>query len=924
MANGKDNLQFLVCSQCNGLGFIGTEKCKVCFGKGVIGYLDGYILSWDRKIDSQHLKLYKFERRVNALIYIVLLILAVLGVVSLVYSAYLLDFKGLQKLSFWLNKNNKYLLYFWLTIFTDLYLIYFSSLAKEKKQKVIIKKFKFGSESEVIAPPLFDWQQVKAFKTKNKIDVSLAFNDETLRIIEKAFELSDKYQALETGPVHFVIAGLLLSQKVQNIFNRLGIDLNSLAEKLGRLSANYPRSEGQTVFSANSVTLLLKAYRLAYMNKLDEVSIEEIISESVKADKMIQEVLIDLNVTPEKIENVIVWFRIRKLLYKQWRFYRASSQLKSKTGIDRAMTAVQTPYLNHFSEDLTLMAKMGYLDLCIDRDEEFNEIFRVLEGSTIKAAILVGEPGTGKSAMIEGLAQKMIADDVPDFLKDKRLVSLSISRLISGASASEAQERLLISLNEIIAAGNVVLFIDNIHDLVGIAAGGQESVGLAEILNEALSKNLFICLSSSSPLNYTRYIENTSLGNIIKKIEINEPDINGSIQILEGKVGFIEGKNNIYFSYDALEKAVKLTDRYIHDHFLPYKAITLLEEVAVWSRKNKGAGTVVLGNDVATLLSEKISMPVSEVTETESERLIKLEQIIHERIIDQEEAVSAVANSLRRARAELRDIKRPIANLLFLGPTGVGKTELAKAIAEVYFGSEENMVRLDMSEYQERDSINRLIGAPPGYEGAGGGGQLTEAVRQSPFSLVLLDELEKAHPDILNLFLQVMDDGRLTDSSGRTIDFTNVILIATSNAQTTFIQQKINEGLSVEEIKKQLLETELKQYFKPEFINRFDNIIIFKPLGIEEVVQIARLMLKSVAKNLEAKGINFQASEEAILELAQTGFDPQYGARPLRRVIQEKVDNALANYLLTGKIGRRDLAILEKGGVIRVEKAKKL
>jgi ATP-dependent Clp protease ATP-binding subunit ClpC len=896
MANGKENLQFLVCSQCNGLGFIGAEKCKVCFGKGIIGYLDGYILYWGRKIDSQHLKLYKIERLINSLIYIILLILAVLGVASLVYSAYLVDFRGLQKLSFWLNKNNSYHLFFWISVFTDLYLVYFSALAKDKKQKVIIKKFRSEKDLEVIAPPPLDWQQVYTFKPKNRIDIAKAFNDESLRIIERAFDISD----------------------------RLGVDLNELAGKLGRVAANYPRSEGETVFSANSAAILLKAYRLAYLNKLDEVGVEEIVSEAVKADKMIQEVLVDLNLTLEKIDNVIIWFRIRKLLYKQWQLYRASSQLKSKTGIDRAMTAVQTPYLNQFSEDLTLLAKMGYLDLCIDRDKEFNEIFRVLEGSTIKAAILVGEPGTGKSAIIEGLAQKMIADDVPDFLKDKRLVSLSISRLISGASASEAQERLLISLNEIIEAGNVVLYIDNIHDLIGIASAGQESIGLAEVLNEALSKNLFICLSSSSPLNYARFVENTSLGNIIKKVDIDEPDLNGAIQILEGKVGFIESKNNVYFSYDALEKAVKLTDRYIHDHFLPYKAITLLEEVAIWAKTHKGAKAIILGNDVATLLSEKINMPVSEVTELESERLIKLEQIIHARIIDQEEAVSAVANSLRRARAELRDIKRPIANLLFLGPTGVGKTELAKAIAEVYFGSENNMIRLDMSEYQEKDSLNRLIGAPPGYDTKGSGGQLTEAVRQNPFSLVLLDELEKAHPDILNLFLQVMDDGRLTDSSGRTIDFTNVILIATSNAQTTFIQQKIKEGLSVEEIKKQLLETELKQYFKPEFINRFDNIIIFKPLGFEDVVQIARLMLKSVAKNLEVKGINFQASEEAILELAQSGFDPQYGARPLRRVIQEKVDNALANFLLTGKIGRRDMVIFDKGGVIRVEKAKKL
>ena len=565
---------------------------------------------------------------------------------------------------------------------------------------------------------------------------------------------------------------------------------------------------------------------------------------------------------------------------------------------------------------------MGYLDLCIDREKEFAEMFRIMEGSSIKALILVGEPGVSKTAIIEGLAQKMIADDVPAFLQDKRLVSLSISRLLAGASASLAQQRLLISLNEIIMAGNVVLCIENINDLMGISGGGAEGMDLSEVIVEALSKNLIILIATANSYNYSRQVENTGLGNVTKKIEINEPDLNGTIGILEGKISFIEGKNNVHFSYDALEQAAKLTDRYISDKFLPYKAITLLEEVAVWVKVNKGSDKFVTGNDVATLLSDKIKMPVSQITESESEKLLNLEEIIHERVVDQEEAVMAVANSLRRARAELRDINRPIANLLFLGPTGVGKTELAKAIAAVYFGSEENMVRLDMSEYQEKDSVNRLIGAPAGY--GEGLGLLTEAVRKKPFGIVLLDELEKAHPDILNLFLQVMDDGRLTDATGRTVDFTNVILIATSNAQTAFIQEKVKAGVSVEEIKKELMESELKQYFKPEFINRFDNIIVFKPLGFDEVVKITGLMLKSVAKNLEAKGVNFQASDEAIKELAQVGFDPQYGARPLRRAIQERVDNALAQFLLTGKIGRRDIAILEKGGIIRVQKAEKL
>jgi len=912
MPKSVDNLQFLICSNCQGLGYVANKKCNVCHGKKVIAYLDDYILFWGKSINSRFLKLYKLERQIRQSVILVLLIFLFLGLFSLGYSTYLSGFNSLLDWEFWTNRLNQFHLYFWLTVLTDLYLIYYYYLEKDKREKVIVKKFKFAEES--VEPPLIEWQQLKQFEHQRIVDISKSFSVESNLIIEEAYQTAKRLKAKEVEPIHLLITALINSNLVDNIFARLGVDMDEFARKLGRAAARSERSD-LTLFSAQTEIILLRAYRQAYMNKEDEVAVSNIVLESIKADKVIQDILIDLNLNAEKVENVILWYKIKDLLRKQWMVYRASSRLKSKTGIDRAMTALQTPYLNQFAEDLTFLAKKAYLPLCIDRDKEFAEIFRILEGSSIKSIILTGEAGVGKTAIIEGLAQKMIADDVPDFLKDKRLASLSVSRLLSGASVSEAQERLLICLDEIINAGNVVLYIDNIHDLI------PELLGT---LAEAVSKNLFILIAGTNPLGYKSYIERTALGNTMKKITIIEPEINDAIQILEGKISFIEGKNNVYFSYDALENAVKLTDRYIHGQFLPYKALTILEEVAVWAKKNKGENAFITGNDVATLISEKIGMAVSEITETESTKLLRLEEIIHKRIVDQHEAVSAVANSLRRARTEIREINRPIANLLFLGPTGVGKTELAKAIAEVYYGSEENMVRLDMSEYQEQSSINRLLGAPAGYEGAGMGGILTEAVRLKPFSLVLLDELEKSHPDIMNLFLQVMEDGRLTDALGRTIDFTNVILIATSNAQTAFIQEKVKEGVSLEDIKRQLLETELKQYFKVEFLNRFDNIIIFKPLGMEEVVQITGLMLQKVAKNLEAKGVNFKASDEAINELAQIGFDPQFGARPLRRVIQDKVDNALAEYLLKGKIGRRDFAILEKGGIIRVEKAEQL
>jgi ATP-dependent Clp protease ATP-binding subunit ClpC len=540
-----------------------------------------------------------------------------------------------------------------------------------------------------------------------------------------------------------------------------------------------------------------------------------------------------------------------------------------------------------------------------------------------KNVVLSGFPGVGKSSIIDGIAALMAAEDVPEMLQDHRLISLSVASLVGAAGRQGELEGLIMQLiNEIVRSGNIVLFIDNIQTMVGVSTEGAQNLDIADILANALSKQLFFAIATTTPIDYRRFIEPSgSLNSVFQKVEVTEPDINGTILILEGKSGSVEAKNQIFFSYAAIERIVKLADRYIHDRFQPEKSIAILDEVAVYVRRKKGKDTMVMGEDVAEIVSTKTNVPVTKLTEKETEKLLNLEERIHERMVDQEEAVGAVSTALRRARAELRDIRRPIVNLLFLGPTGVGKTELAKTVAEVYFGSEKNMIRLDMSEYQEKSSLARMIGAPPGYSGASEGGFLTEAVRRQPFSLLLLDEIEKAHPDILNIFLQVMDDGRLTDTLGRTIDFTNVILIATSNAGTALIQKRMQENATLAAIKDELMNEELKPYFRPEFLNRFDNIIVFKPLSYEDIIQIVGLMLKQVNQRLNAKGIRLEATDEAKAELAQRGFDPIFGARPLRRAIQDTVDNALANYLLEGKLSRRDVAVLEVGGKITVRPA---
>jgi len=458
------------------------------------------------------------------------------------------------------------------------------------------------------------------------------------------------------------------------------------------------------------------------------------------------------------------------------------------------------------------------------------------------------------------------------------------------------------------------LFIKDIHNLVGIKTTEGE-LDISEILADALKRRLFWLISTSNPREYRRLIEGRALEEVLTKIEIKEPEKNETIQILEANVLGIEAAQEVYFSYQALEKAYELSSRFIYERFLPSKAILLLEEVAVYVKSSRGRGLVVTGEDVAALVSSKTKIPLTKITETESEKLLGLEERIHQRIVDQDEAVKMVATALRRARVELRSLKRPIANLLFLGPTGVGKTELAKTVAEVYFGDEKNMLRFDMSEYQNKADIIRLIGAPDGsFEGL-----LTSAVLKSPFSLLLLDEIEKTHPDILNLFLQVMDDGRLTEATGRVVDFTNIILIGTSNAGTEFIQEEIEKGTDVSEIQRILTREKLKAYFRPEFLNRFDGIIVFKPLGMEEIKQITKLLLKKTEKQLLEKGINLEVTEEAVSELAQAGFDPIYGARPLARAIQERVSDVLAKYLLTGKLTRRQTVLLKAGGEIEVK-----
>jgi ATP-dependent Clp protease ATP-binding subunit ClpC len=534
-------------------------------------------------------------------------------------------------------------------------------------------------------------------------------------------------------------------------------------------------------------------------------------------------------------------------------------------------------------------------------------VLRVIEGGR-RSVVLVGPDGTGRATLLAGIAQLMVEERVPDILKDRRLVSLSLTHLLSGVSAQEAQDRLLAVFSEVVRSKNVVLALPDLH----LAAG----TSVEPLLADGLSRGVAYAVATTDPRSYAETLEGTALGRLFEKVEVGEPSETDAIRILESKVGAIEHEHKVLFTYDAVEKAVKLSDRYMHEQYLPAKAIGVCREAAQAVAKARGERAQVTGEDVAAIVAEKTGVPVTAVAKDETQALLNMETRLHERVIGQDEAVKSVSSALRRARTELRSDARPIAAFLFLGPTGVGKTELAKAIAQAYFGSEEAMLRFDMSEYQQGGSAERLIGSAGRPEGL-----LTEAVRRRPFAILLLDELEKAHPDILNLFLQVFDDGRLTDAAGRTVDFTNCIIVATSNAGTPYLQQAVAEGKGTDEIRTRLMEVELRGIYRPELLNRFDGVIVFKPLTKDEVLQIAYLLIGAVSARLEPKGIGFRATDEAVAELAAKGFDPLFGARPLRRVIQEEVDNAIANALLEGRVRRRDTIVLKPGGQIEIEQA---
>ncbi|MFA6417059.1 MAG: ATP-dependent Clp protease ATP-binding subunit [Patescibacteria group bacterium] len=886
------------------------EFVKDTAAKGRGAWFLGRFLYWDKKIKKSVIALERAEKQINKILGFFSWLIIFAGWFAFAAWIFLnrasLEADPLKILFFW-SSPDILVAFFLLSLWFDLFLFYKFSLAVAGAKKI---NYRFFREDKKIKR-----------ESRQRYNAARAFSDETNRILEEAFLLAGKLHRKQIDIIHFFRAALR-TKEIQSLFIRLNVDAKKMIEMIDRQlvkSAKDPVGDDQISDRLQEVFML--AFQDAFNLKQKSIDVLNIILFCYERDPALAEIMYDLEVDADKITNAVEWFRVNKLLVARYHAYRQLALFKPSSGMNRSYTAIATPVLDHFAVDLTLKAKFGHLDLCVGRNKEIQAIFDIFTGGH-NGVLLVAPTGIGKSTIVGGVAQMMVEENVPDFMRDKRLVELEVSKLVSGANPSVAEERLLDCINEANRSGNVILFIDNIENLIGISAGSQESLDLSEVLAEALSKNHILCIATATAENYTRYIEKKSLGEVMTTIGISEPDTNAAIQILESRVGFLESKYDTYIVYSAIEQAVKMSARYLHDKFLPSKAIDLLEKaamIAAVASKNNPEKTFCSKEDIASAISEMTGIPVNKVSADEGQKLLNLEVEIHERLVGQEEAVKAVSASLRRARAAMKDSKRPIASFLFLGPTGVGKTELAKAVSAIYFGSEDYLIRLDMSEYQNQDSVRKMIGDVDGTLG-----YLTEAVRKKPFSLVLLDEVEKAHPDILNLFLQMLDDGRLTDGQGRTISFAESIIIATSNIGAIFIQDQIKAQTSLNIIKQELIDNQLREHMRPELINRFDGIIVFKPLNEENIFTITTLMLKKIKKILADKGIGLKADKDGVTILAKAGYDPKFGARPLRRLLQERVEDAVANKILAGELKRRDQVVINNKAEIIIEKAAEL
>lgn len=791
------------------------------------------------------------------------------------------------------------------------------------------------------------------------------FTPSAKHVLMIAHEQAKYFKHQAVGTEHLLLALAMDKDGIANkIFEQFSITSDDIREEIERLigygTLDQLGPADYLPYSPKAKQVLALAGQEAQQMHSLKIGTEHLLLALIADESVLSSrILFSLDVLPRQVRKVT----LRRLGV-------AESQLRRQNNRQESNRKSGTPTLDKLARDMTQMARNQQLDPVVGRDAEIWRTIQILSRRTKNNPVLIGEPGVGKTAIAEGLAQEMVAGTVPAELANKRLMVLDMGSLVAGTKyRGEFENRLKKVIDEIQADGHVILFIDELHTLIG-AGGAEGAIDASNILKPALARGELQTIGATTLDEYQKYIESdAALERRFATVQVDEPTPEESLAILKGLRPRYEAHHHAKITDEALEQAVKLSDRYISDRFLPDKAIDLMDEAAAMVRINaeekktrkpsldeqiaelqsaKEAAIEqqdfdraadlreqelslrakqelqadrvserqaeqhyrlkVTGEDVAKVVAEWTGVPLTQLKRSESDRLINLEKVLHKRVIGQDEAVDAVAKAIRRARSGLKNPNRPIGSFMFLGPTGVGKTELAKALAEAMFGSEDNMIRIDMSEYMEKFSTSRLIGAAPGYVGYDEGGQLTEKVRQHPYSVVLLDEAEKAHPDVFNLLLQVLDDGYLTDSKGRRVDFRNTIIIMTSNLGATQLQDEKEVGFGARDMSQDYnamagaIRQQLKLHFRPEFLNRIDETIIFHSLNKQELHQIVKLMTNELRDRVAEQEISLKVTPAAVDLIAAVGYDPEYGARPLRRAIQDKIEDRLSTALIDGEI----------------------
>src|SRR5215213_9566565 len=779
-----------------------------------------------------------------------------------------------------------------------------------------------------------------------QVDITRFFSDSTTQLLQRAAQQALEWGSLDLTSEHLLYAALE-DRVVRRVLEEVGADPEAIRAQLEEGAQKGGRTDVSPSLAPDAKRALLAAYEESRDLGSSYIGPEHVVL-ALAADGESDggRLLSRFGLSHTKLRGAVV--------------------RGVDTGGEAREPASSTPTLDEYSRDLTQMAREGKLDPVIGRAEEVESTIEILSRRTKNNPVLIGDPGVGKTAIVEGIAQRVVNDEVPETLSDKRVVQLDLSGIVAGTQyRGQFEERLKKVIDEVREnSDELILFIDELHTVVG-AGAAEGAMDASNMLKPALSRGELHVVGATTIDEYRKNIEkDAALERRFQPVLVSEPTVEDTIDILQGLKDRYEAHHRVKIREEAIIAAAELSDRYITGRFLPDKAIDLMDQAGARVRlrsKTKPQDTKALedelrrvqrekdeavanedfekapglrdrvealrsqleearggrrpvaevtAEDIAEVVSRATGIPVSQLTEEERERLMRLEEQLHERVVGQEEAVEAVAEADRRARAGLSDQDRPIGSFLFLGPTGVGKTELARTLAEALFGDEAAMVRIDMSEFQERHTVSRLVGAPPGYVGYEEAGQLTETVRRRPYSVLLLDEIEKAHPDVFNLLLQLLEDGRLTDGQGRTVDFRHTVVIMTSNLGADRIQAHARRDESIEELKDDLMEL-LRQSFRPELLNRIDEIIVFRALDREQLKQITRLLLAKVERRMHAQGVELEVSDEAVEFLANAGFDPQYGARPLRRAIQRLLEDELSERLLAGDI--------EPGQGVRVE-----